>query len=146
MRKRPQQSVAFPDGEILLTIVAATSYLLFLLLLINSAATMGGACLYTFWLPYQTQYFSPYWLSLSLVSGLVVLALIGLVVSIRGGRRQLWSIVYYATAIFVLGWWLYDMVGFWNAMQYERGLLTINEYYDQVPIPQWIEPHQCRGI
>ena len=136
----------YPEGEFLLTIVAAISYLLFQFLLMYSATTIDGKCLYTFWLPYQNDYFSPYWLSVVLVSVLVIWASTGLLVTILKNKRKWWRICYFCVATFVLGWWLYDMSGFWQAMQYERGLISAEQYYKDFPIAKFSERHQCVGL
>ena len=57
-RKEVQES-SMPGGRALLTIVAAISFFLYQYLIIHTAVTMDGACLYTFWLPYKDQWFSP---------------------------------------------------------------------------------------
>ena len=144
MRAKADQTAGFPDGELLLTTIAVISYTIFLVLLLNTAVTLDGACLYTFWLPHPNQYVSPYWITVALVSGLVIWALLGLFVNLRAGRTKLWSILYYAAAAVILGWWLYNLAGFRDAMQYERGVISQDQYFDQFEI--FLEPHQCHDF
>ena len=137
------ETEALPDGQVLLTTVAVISYFLFLCLFIYTAVTLDSACLYTFWLPYENQLFSPYWLTVAMASGLFIWGLFGLAMSGRRGLEAKWMIVYYAMATILLSWWLYDLWGFWNAMQYERGLLNFEQYYGELANPVLGEPHQC---
>ena len=147
MPVRSPNEFSLTDDKVLLTTVTAIIYFIFLYLLINTAATLESGCFYTFWLPSVDELFSPYWIFVAIVVLLLLWALKGLVWNLVSTTKRNWlNLGYYAIAVFVIGYWLYDLNGFWTTMQYERGEISADEYYgdllDRVML-QPDEPHRC---
>lgn len=134
------------DDKVLLTTVVAIIYFIFLYLVIHTAATLEGGCFYTFWLPYVDELFTPYWIFVGIVVLLLLWALSDLVWSLVSKTKRNWlNLGYYAIAVFVIGYWLYDLNGIWTAMQYERGEISAEEYYGDFSGTVVLRdgPHRC---
>jgi hypothetical protein len=146
MRRRfVARTPALPDLELLLTVVVLVCYLLFWLLFVNSAITLDGACLYTFWLPDKDQISSPYWLVAFLVTALLIWAVVGFFACVRCPGEKRWVAIYYVVVAAILAWWAYNLIGLWEAMQYERGEISAAQYFGDNVNPEWMQPHQCEG-
>lgn len=134
------------DGALLFTTIAAISYFFFLFLLIFTAVTLDGHCLYTFWLKYTHVPFSPYWLTVVTVSILCLWAFGAFLHALLRRPLQIGRIIYFAVAFVIVGGWLYDLHGFWNAMQYERNELSAEQFFGVHTSALRVTPHQCTGI
>ena len=131
-----------------LAIAIVLSYLIFQLILIF-VATVGlkGDCLHTFWLPHADWWQSPFWLTVVIVSLLLAFSAFVCAEGIRATStsRAAFGIV----AIIVLGYWLYGMYGMWQAMLYETGALSSEEWFGpetlRLPIVIWDGLHVCKS-
>ncbi len=120
---------SFFEEPLLLSTVAITIFIFYRILTIYSGVTLDNECLYTVWLPYEDQYYSPFWLLVTIVVCLTAWALLSLVISIKKGMTQIWYIAYYIFAIAAFIGWFYTLWYFWHTMQFERGLITELQYF-----------------
>jgi hypothetical protein len=104
-------------------------YFLYQLIFISSAVTgRVGSCIYEFWTPHQEWWRNPYWLVVAIVSGLLLLST---VLAIEGIARKDWTKVASGSlACVVLTLWLYGLSGLWNAMQFEKGEIPAEVWYE----------------
>jgi hypothetical protein len=120
-------------GVAVLVISIALFYFLFQLIFIF-VATVGldGECLYTFWLSGEAWWRSPYWLVVTIVATFVVMSLFAIADGVRsaGTTKTVFGIV----AIIVLGLWLYSLNGLWEAMLFEKGEISSEDWYQGRPL------------
>ncbi len=121
IRLSVSQPIARDYPATFLVITTAGLYLIFQLIVLYGALMLEGVCLYSFWLPYEQWWLTPYWGFLVAIVGLFVLAM---ALFIRGcaGRYPV-SIVAGLVLAISLGLWIYGMTGLWRAMQYEKGFI-----------------------
>jgi hypothetical protein len=112
----------------LLVVTIAIAYFVYQLIVIFSAtAGLDGACMYTFWASDEKWWKNPYWLVIAIVCGLIVLSLFLAVEGVGAGNRT--KIVTGLLSVMVLGLWLYNLNGLWNAMLFERGEISPEVWY-----------------
>ena len=112
---------------ILLSITVALTYFVFHLVAIVSTYTLDGACLYTFWTPFISWWKNPYWLVVIIVVGLGILAVTMLFDGIR--RHQVLRWFTGGFVLLLLAFWGFGLRGLWDAMEYERGNLSADEWF-----------------
>lgn len=132
------------DKPLVFTIVAVGVYLIFLYLLIFTALTLDGSCLYTFWLPNKWNFFTPYWMTVAVALVLMLWALLNLALCLREESRLWLHVAFYGVASVILAWWLYDLWGLWEAMAYERGEISGTDYFGRM-LMRLVrnDPHEC---
>ncbi len=131
--------------EFLLSAVVSAVYTTFLLTLLATAVILRGACLYTFWLPREFQMLSPFWVTVVAAISLSLWAFAGLRRAIRQRRKAAWPVLYHMFAVICLVWWLYDLHGFWRAMEYERGVIPAAQYFTNGIPGIGTKPYLCHG-
>jgi len=91
-----------------------------------TATGKQGICMYSFWTPSQNWWQSPYWLVVIIVAGLLILSLFLLVEGIASSSRT--KVVTGVLAAAILAIWLYGLNGLWNAMLFEKGQISVEEW------------------
>jgi hypothetical protein len=124
--------------------VIAGTYFLFQLLVIYTANQLEGRCLFTFWAPTDTIDFSPYWLVWSVV--VLLFSWLGTcsfraVLLVESGA---WAIVVISVAgAIALVAWGAVLLEMWRAFQYERGVLSPEDWFRAKPRLMTGFIHEC---
>lgn len=111
----------------LLIVTVVVAWLLFQTIFIVATYTGSNACLYAFWTPSTSWWSNPFWFVAFTVAGLAVLATIQTVKGIFALSTYHWFTG--SAAIVFLCLWAYGLNGLWDAMLYERGLLSGEEWF-----------------
>ena len=132
--------------------VVALTYFFFLYLLIQTAITQQGVCLYSFWQSSSEGPWSPFSMfAFAVALFLLVSSSLFVKAVVRSNWIRNWQTWYYGTAIAVLCFWANALIDFDYAMAYERGEVTFEEYVaDGIPFSTWeLEEgiiHVCTAI
>ena len=130
--------------SVLLAISIVLFYFLFQLIVIfTSIVGLDGACLYSFWLPEINWWQNPFWLVVAIVCGLLLLSLFLLVDGLS--NRTPSRVVVGLTAVALLGLWLNSLNWLWDAMLYEKGEISADQWFIAQERPALLmdEPHIC---
>ena len=138
------KSVDLSAASLVLSIVVF--YLLFQTIVIfSSTAGLEGQCLYTFWTPNSEWWKNPFWLVVTIVLGLLALSAFMAIEGLGSSNRS--KLVAGSASALVLGLWLYGLNGLWDAMLFEKGELSAEEWYQHEDGPRGLalleEEHVC---
>jgi hypothetical protein len=116
----------------LLVLAIAVFYFLYQLTFLYFVTLTGkqGICMYSFWIPSQHWWQNPYWLVVAIVFGFLILSLFLLVEGIASKSRTKMVTAILAAAILTI--WLYGLNGFWNAMLFEKGEISTEDWKQMV--------------
>ena len=120
------------NEKMLLSILVATFYFCFQVLLIFTIVHLDGDCLHSVWLNDETT-ITPFTATLSTV---IPLMIFGTSIGIKRIAEQtnLFSnVAYYLSFFVVLSLWLNGLFGLWQTFEYEKGNLSPQEYYSSNP-------------
>ena len=124
----------------------AICYFLFQYLVIHTATTLDGQCLYTFWESSEHGPASPFVMFVILVAVLAIISIVKLIAALGKPKRlRTWQPWYYLTTCIVLGFWLKGLWDFNYVMRYERGEIPVEAYLEKMEftVVLFDGPHVC---
>jgi Zn-dependent protease len=112
----------------MLALSVSIFYFLYQMILIFSATTgREDSCMFEFWIPHQEWWKNPFWLVVTIVSGLLALSMF---LAVEGvARRRKTKIATGSLSFAILVIWLYGLGGLWDAMLFEKGEISAEAWY-----------------
>ena len=131
-----------PYDLVLFSTVVMVFYFLFQIVLINFSVTASGECFYQLFKPRLGYLDSPFWLILSIVCLLLVWLVTMFVSRVITQEYRRIELLFYATGLVFLGFWLRGLGGMWDTMLFEYGVLAPEQFFFSQSVGHGFEGHE----
>lgn len=111
----------------LLLLTVFIAWLLFQIIFVVTIYIGNNACLYTFWAPSESWWSNPFWFITFTVGGLAIMATFQTVKGIEVRSTYQWFTGVFSLVFLCI--WAYGLNGLWDAMLYERGVLSGEDWF-----------------